>query len=211
MKTDQWIEMLARGAGPAPRALALRRLLPAGLAGLVAAAVLAVVALGPIPAAMFGTPPPWIKAAYALALVAASGAWVARLGRPAAPTAGVGRSVALVVLAMLALGAAAFAQVPPELRRTQLLGHSWSTCPWAVLLLSLPAQAGLFVALRGLAPLRPRLAGLAVGLCGGALGALGYALACLETSTVFISIWYTLGIGLAGALGAWLGPRVLRW
>jgi hypothetical protein len=27
----------------------------------------------------------------------------------------------------------------------------------------------------------------------------------------FVATWYTLGIGLAGALGALLGPRVLRW
>jgi hypothetical protein len=45
----------------------------------------------------------------------------------------------------------------------------------------------------------------------GALGALGYALACTELSPAFIAVWYSLGIGLAGALGAALGPLVLRW
>jgi hypothetical protein len=44
-----------------------------------------------------------------------------------------------------------------------------------------------------------------------ALGACGYALACAEPSPAFVAAWYTLGILATGALGAALGPRVLRW
>jgi hypothetical protein len=40
---------------------------------------------------------------------------------------------------------------------------------------------------------------------------MGYALACPEVSLTFVAIWYSLGIALAGVLGAFLGPRVLRW
>ena len=68
-----------------------------------------------------------------------------------------------------------------------------------------------FWALRGLAPTRPRAAGLAAGLLAGAVGATGYALSCSELSMAFVAIWYTLGIALAGGLGALLGPRLLRW
>lgn len=211
MKTDDWIEVLARGAGPAPQRVAARRLVPPGLVGLAAAAALSLAVLGLIPSSMFATPPPWIKAAYALALIGASGWWVSRLGRPAAPVAMPGRAVLLIVLAMLALAAATYTRIPVELRAKEVFGHSWSTCPWSLMLLSLPAQFGLFRGLRGMAPVRPRLAGFAVGVCAGALGALGYALACLETSTIFIALWYTLGILLAGGVGAWLGPRLLRW
>ena len=42
-------------------------------------------------------------------------------------------------------------------------------------------------------------------------GAFGYALSCTELSPAFVAIWYSLGIGLAGALGAALGPWTLRW
>jgi len=78
-------------------------------------------------------------------------------------------------------------------------------------ILSLPALAGALWALRGLAPTRPRAAGLAAGLLAGGLGAFGYALSCTELSPAFVAIWYSLGIALAGALGAALGPRILRW
>jgi hypothetical protein len=51
----------------------------------------------------------------------------------------------------------------------------------------------------------------AAGLLAGAVGAFGYAFACIEQSTAFVALWYSLGIGMSGALGAALGPRVLRW
>ena len=66
-------------------------------------------------------------------------------------------------------------------------------------------------ALRGLAPVRPRTAGFAAGLFAGALGALGYSLACPELAASFVAVWYTLGIGLVALAGAALAPFVLRW
>jgi hypothetical protein len=75
----------------------------------------------------------------------------------------------------------------------------------------LPALAAALWALRGLAPTQARAAGLAAGLLAGGLGAFGYALACTELSPAFVAVWYSLGIGMAGALGAALGPLTLRW
>jgi hypothetical protein len=80
-----------------------------------------------------------------------------------------------------------------------------------VLALSLPALAAALWAVRGLAPTRPRTAGFAAGLLAGSVGAIGYALSCAEASPAFVALWYTLGIALTGAVGAVLGPRVLRW
>jgi hypothetical protein len=77
--------------------------------------------------------------------------------------------------------------------------------------LSIPALGGVLWAMRGLAPTRARMAGLAAGLLAGAVGAAGYALACGETAMTFVAIWYSLGIAMTGALGALLGPRLLRW
>jgi hypothetical protein len=85
------------------------------------------------------------------------------------------------------------------------------TCPWSVFLLSLPALAATLALLRQRAPTRLRAAGAAAGLFAGALGAAGYALSCTEESAAFVAVWYTLGIVLSTALGALLGPRVLRW
>jgi len=48
-------------------------------------------------------------------------------------------------------------------------------------------------------------------LLAGALGALVYALHCPETATPFLAVWYVVGMAIPTALGAILGPRLLRW
>lgn len=211
MKTDTLIDLLARGAGPAPRAVAARRLVPAAALGLLLSVALALALIGPIPAAMVATPAPWIKLAYAAAIAASAGWWTARLSRPVARLALPRRAVLAAFGAMALLGAGALLALPAGQRLAALLGHSWSSCPWNVLALSLPALAGALWALRGLAPTRLRAAGFAAGLLAGAVGAAGYALSCDETAPAFIAVWYSLGIAATGLLGALIGPRVLRW
>lgn len=211
MKTDALIDMLARDAGPVPRALAARRLSPAAAAGLLVSALIAITWFGAIPAEMFATAVPWTKMAYAGALALAAGWWTARLSRPAAPIALPRRATVLVLLAMAVLGSVSLASTPAGARLDALLGESWSTCPGSVLALSLPALAASLWAVRGLAPTRPRTAGFAAGLLAGSVGAFGYSLSCPEASPAFVAVWYTLGIAFTGAVGAVLGPRVLRW
>jgi hypothetical protein len=215
MKTDELIDLIAHGAGPAPRAVAARRLVPGAALGLVASALLAQLTLGWVPDELYREPAPWFKLAYAGALVLAAAwlsAWLARplsrpLWRPRAP----GAVVAAVLLLALTVGLADWSSTPVAERQATLLGHSWASCPWNVLLLSLPALAAALWALRGLAPTRPVAAGAAAGLLAGALGAFGYALSCSELGLSFVAVWYTLGIAMVAALGALLGPRVLRW
>lgn len=211
MKTEALIDMLARDAGPVPRALAARRLSPAAAAGLLASALIAITWFGIIPAQMFATAVPWTKMAYAGALALAAGWWTARLSRPAAPIALPRRVTVLVLLAMVVVGGLSLASTPAGARLDAVLGESWSTCPWSVLVLSLPALAGSLWAVRGLAPTRPGAAGFAAGLLAGSVGAFGYSLSCPEASPAFVAIWYTLGIAFTGAVGAVLGPRALRW
>ncbi|MGD9832094.1 MAG: NrsF family protein [Piscinibacter sp.] len=211
MKTDELIEMLSRDAGPAPRGVVARRVGPAVVLGLVASVVLAFAVLGFVPAATFAFAAPWFKLAYAAAMVVAAAWLTAQLARPVGRTATPSAAVVGVVLAAALVGLLSWWATPAESRMAGLMGHSWTLCPWFVLGLSLPALAALLGALRGLAPTRPRAAGLAAGLLAGALGAGGYALACTELAMSFVAAWYTLGIAMAGALGALLGPRVLRW
>lgn len=211
MKTDTLIELLAREAGPAPRALAARRLSPAAVAGLVLSAAAAIAAFGLIPQDMFATPVPWTKMAYAGALAIAAAWLTTRLSRPAAPSGQARRTAVAVVLAMLAIGGVSLWLTPADQRMEALLGHSWLTCPWNVTALSMPGLAASLWAVRGLAPTRPRAAGFAAGVFAGSVGACGYALACTEASPAFVAVWYTLGIIVTGAVGALLGPRVLRW
>ena len=211
MKTDALIDLLARDAGPAPRAAAARRLWPAVLGGLLLSAGVASAWFGTIPAAMFETPAPWVKLLYA-GLLGLAAAWLtARLSRPAAPLAQARLATAVVVLTMATVGAASLLAAPADGRLAALLGQSWFSCPGSVLALSLPALAAALWAVRGLAPTRPVAAGFAAGVMAGSVGAFGYALSCPEASPAFVATWYTLGIALTGALGAALGPRVLRW
>lgn len=211
MKTDALIELLARDAGPAPRALAARRLSPAAAAGLLVSAAIAIALFGAIPAALYATAVPWTKMAYAGALALAAGWLTARLSRPAAPITQPRRATLLVLVAMAVVGAVSLVSAPAGTRMDIVMGASWSTCPWSVLALSLPALAAALWAVRGLAPTRPRAAGFAAGLLAGSVGAFGYSLSCPEASPAFVAVWYTLGIVFTGAVGAALGPRVLRW
>lgn len=211
MNTDALINMLARGAGPAPRALLARRLVPTLIGGLLLGVLLAVGLLGPVPQALLAEPGPWIKLAYAGALAAAASWWLGRLGQPAAPAKSPARMAALVLLLMAVLGGFTLAAAPEADRMALLMGRTWSRCPFIVAGLSLPTLAGALWVLRGMAPTRLRLAGFAAGLLAGAVGAFSYAFHCPELSPAFIAVWYSAGILLAGGLGAVLGPRLLRW
>ena len=211
MKTDDLIHLLAADAGPVPRAPAARRLAPAMLLGLLLAAALALAVIGPVPAPMLLAPAMAVKLAFGAAVMATGAGWTARLARPAAPSRSASRTLTAVFVLMVLLGLATLLATPAEQRLAEFLGHSWRTCPLNLMALSVPALAGCLWALRGLAPVRPRMAGLAAGLTAGGLGTLGYALACTEQATSFVAVWYSVGIVLSGALGAALGPRVLRW
>ncbi len=211
MKTDTLIDLLARDAGPAPRHLVARRLWPVAAVGSVVSAGAAIAVFGLVAPALFATSVPWMKMAYAGGLALVTGWWTARLSRPAAPVARPQHAVLAVVGLMAVAGAASLAALPAEGRVAALLGHSWYSCPVSVLLLSLPGLGAALWAVRSLAPTRPRAAGLAAGLFAGALGAFGYSLSCPEASPAFVAVWYSLGIGLTGAAGAALGPRLLRW
>lgn len=211
MKTDDLIDWLASDAGPAPRAVVARRLgLALGLALAISVAS-AGLFVGYVPAETWHAPALWFKLLYCGALGLASLWLVARLARPGAAARLPGTLAVLVILAAFAVGALAWQNDPPAVRRAALLGASWARCPLHVLALSLPALTAAFLGLRGLAPTRLRAAGFAAGLLAGAVGAAGYALACTELGLSFVSAWYTLGILLTGGLGALLGPRLLRW
>jgi hypothetical protein len=211
MKTDDLIDMLARGAGPAPSALAFRRLAPAAGVGVGLSGVLAVLLLGAIPAAMYATPAPWFKLLYTGALAGSAGWLTARFSKPGASARLPAALLLGVALLMLAFGAMTLTTLPSHERLSALLGHSWLSCPWNVLALSLPAFAGAVWALRGLAPTRLRLAGFAAGVFAGSLGAFGYSFACPEASAAFVAVWYSIGILLSGLLGAVMGPKLLDW
>jgi hypothetical protein len=112
---------------------------------------------------------------------------------------------------IIAVAVADMALAPARDRMQVWLGGSWDSCPWRILLLSLPALAALLWTFRQFAPTRLRLAGFIAGLVAGGVGASAYAFTCTETTAPFVATWYTLGMLGAAALGALIGPRALRW
>jgi hypothetical protein len=80
-----------------------------------------------------------------------------------------------------------------------------------VALISAPAFVASLWLMRRLAPTRPALAGAAAGLLASGLGATVYGFFCQETSAAFTAIWYTSAMLVWPAVGAILGPRLLRW
>jgi hypothetical protein len=212
MRTDDLIATLSGELEPVKTGTVTRTLLGATALGLAGSVLVMLIALGPrrdLAAALssFGL---WLKLAYTFA-IAAFGLWlVERAGRPGAPfTAG----LRLLVLPVLAILAVAMAQLlaPGADKSDLVLGHSSRVCPFLVVMVSLPMLIASFWALRHLAPTRLALAGALAGLFAGGAGAFVYAFHCPETAAPFVALWYSAGILLTAAIGALLGPRLLRW
>ena len=210
MRTEQFIDLLARQAGPAPRWKVEARLGVAVLVGSLASAAVAIAGLGVNAGLAMGVGLA-VKVAYVAGLLFGA-AWLAsRVARPATSPRDAGFSLAVVTATMAVIAAAVLTLAPSGERVDLFLGGSWDSCPWRVAALSVPAFMVIVWAMRGLAPTRLRLAGFTAGLLAGTLGALGYALYCTETSPLFVAVWYTLGILIPAGVGAALGPWLLRW
>jgi len=213
MKTGALIDDLAeRGAamsaGRAARILAFG----AGGGALVSfAAMVLWLGIRPDMADAMTTGAYWMKFFYTL-LFAVAGFWtIERLARPGTSSRRqmILEALPFALIALLAL--VRLALVPAAMRMPMAMGHSSHVCPWRIAILALPVFAGTFWSLRKLAPTRPVISGLAAGLAAGALGAFIYAFHCDESAAAFVALWYTLGIGLVGLVGALLGRFLLRW
>jgi hypothetical protein len=213
MKTDELIAMLASGVNPVePDALRFRYTAALGW-GAFGSTLLMAVLLGVRPDIVEAVRLPmfWVKLAFPAALLSVALLAVVRLSRPGVRLGWVPAAVAAPVLAMWLLGAVVLLTAAPGDRGALLLGESAATCPFTIAFLSVPLFVAGLWAMKGLAPTRLALAGAASGLFAGAGGALVYALYCPEMAAPFIGTRYLLGMLIPTALGALLGPRLLRW
>lgn len=213
MSTNDIIDRLVSDLQPVGRGAVARRIAIGAVIGIIGAAVIMVIALGPRHdfAAAIGTGVFWLKAVYAL-LLGAVGFWaVTRLARPIGDDAIPRIAAGALATAMAGVALSQLIDAPAAIRGELILGTSALVCPWLIAVLAAPVIAGLFWAIRGLAPTRLRAVGFAAGLAGGSFGAWVYAFHCPESAIPFIAIWYTAGIGIAGLAGLLLGPRLLRW
>jgi hypothetical protein len=213
MKTDDLIALLASQAPPVDRRAPVRRFALAWIAGFVAALLLMVALLGVRPdiEEAMAMPTFWFRLCYASAIAAAA-LWVtARLARPGVRVGGAWAVLATpVALGWVAMGWV-LAHAAPGTHLPLILGHTWRVCPILIATLAMPAFIAMLWAVRGMAPVRPRLAGAAVGLLAGATGTVAYCLHCPEMAPPFWSTWYLLGMLIPAALGVLVGPRSLRW
>jgi hypothetical protein len=112
-----------------------------------------------------------------------------------------------IALAMLLLGS-------PGAWKGMILGArtvSSARCVLCIPFFATIPMAALIWALRKGAPTRLKLCGAITGIVAGGFGAAAYALSCASDTLPFIAIWYGAAIMFCAAIGAQLGPRLLRW
>ena len=88
---------------------------------------------------------------------------------------------------------------------------TWPRCLLAMAVMSPVGFAGAVLAVRSMAPVRLREAGLVAGLFGGAVAMTAYAPFCPELGMTFMTVYYCLPILAMAGLGWIMGPRLLRW
>ena len=214
MKTDDLIARLSAGTVAVPAGVRWRRIGVAAALAVVAAFAVLMVGWGPRPDLHLAmrTPPFWMKAGYTAAPAAAGLLLVDRSGRPGA-RAGVGLALlAAAVAAILMLAAYELMRMPMADWRADMMGHSARVCPLRIVVMAAPGVRAGAVGAEAHGPDPPgALAGAAAGLLAGGLAATVYGLGCNETAAAFTAAWYTLGVGVWAAIGALVGPRLLRW
>jgi len=213
MKTDDLIGLLSKEVTPVERGAVMRRFAAALALGALGSVVLMSVVFGVRHdlATVARTTIFWAKLAYPLAIAVGALLAVLRLGRPGARA---GFSWALIALPFVAVWGASFlllGRAAPDARWPLVLGHTWRTCPFNILLLSVPTFVAAFWAVKSLAPTQLRLAGAAAGLLASAMATIAYCLHCPEMSPAFWGVWYALGMALPAGIGAMVGARWLRW
>jgi hypothetical protein len=213
MITQDLIQMLASDVRAVPRYALDRRIAVGILAGAAISLLLVVGLVGVRPDLDVAIHdfPFWIRWTYTVSLGIGAVLTTANLARPETMRLRRLWLLGVPVLLLMGVGIVEMAHSPPQAWQGLWLGRSWRVCPWLILFLSLPIFVGLLWSFRQFAPSRPRVAGAAAGLAAGAWSATLYCLHCPEVSAIFVLTWFSLGMGLAAALGAALGRLLLRW
>ncbi len=211
MKTEELIAALAqdRQATPPPARL-FARILPFAV---LAAALLLMVTAGPRAdlAQVLSAPRFLFKFLVTLCLAIPALALLPRVATPLPKTGGWMRALWLAPLVLLVGVVMELATLPDASWLPSAVGHNALWCLAMVpMLAAVPLAASLYC-LRQAAPADPARAGAVAGLASGALAATVYALHCTDDSPLFVALWYTLGVLVVSALGAWLATRVARW
>jgi hypothetical protein len=154
--------------------------------------------------------PSLLKALFGLVMAAALAPIVLQSARPA------GRLdrkalpfIGLVVASLLA--AAVVVALAPQGQRITSFVQGFPPCLKQVPLTAIPSAIIVFLAFRSLSPTRLVHAGAAAGAVSGALAVIAYAMHCPIDSAGYVLVWYPTAVLICAAVGALIGPRVLRW
>lgn len=211
MKTDDLIDALAAGLQPTRQAT-LNPVLLAFAAAAAAAAVAVLLGVRPALAETLSSPVTWMKGLYTASLAGAA-LWLSvRAGRPGADTRAPLAALGAIVGLALLWGAVELLTTPGDERLADWLGRTWTICGRNILLISAAAVVPTFLSARRLAPTRPAFSGFALGVATGGIAATAYGvLHCPESTAAFVATWYTIGVAVAGLIGAAVGRVALRW
>ncbi|MFM0739256.1 DUF1109 domain-containing protein [Paraburkholderia xenovorans] len=213
MRTDDLVELLSTGITPVKSGTAARRFGISVPVAVIGATVLmaAVFGIRPDLGVVVDTAIFWEKLAFPLWLAIGALIVSARLARPGAKVGAGWLVAAIPVVAVWIAAISVLVAAAPEDRLPDILGQSWRSCPFNILLLAVPGFVAIFWAVKGLAPTRLRLAGAISGLLASSIATVVYCFHCPEMNPAFWSIWYMAGMLLPAALGAVLGPFLLPW
>jgi hypothetical protein len=212
MKTDDLINMLARG-NTAPPKLPIGRITLFVAVGVLVSVALMLLFLGINPnlPALLQVPSLWIKFGFVISLAVVGWITVTKLSLPGRRTNKLPWAVALPLFLMTSASIIVLASGMPEERSQLFWGATWRVCPFLIAGLSLPIFIAVLRVMRELAPTRLHLAGAAAGFVAGATAACVYSLHCPEIAVPFVNFWYSLGILIPTVIGAIIGPQALRW
>jgi len=213
MKTDDLIDVLSRNVEPTREG----RLGYALFIGLVVGAIGAICLM----LALFGVPTEVLRRedvafkgvafAFTLALAAAGASFLIKSARPGKPKGMPLVPIVLLFAALLAASCFTLAFADRAAWSSMVFGPHWATCLFCIPLLAAAPFASLIWALREGAPTHLGRTGAIAGLDAGALGAAVFAFLHPGESIPFIMFWYGGPILICAAIGAVLGPRLLRW
>jgi len=213
MKTDQLIDMLSTNVEPVQQGRLRKTLVWALVVGGAAAFCLMLTTVGLRTGVTDGFLPGYLtlKLLFTLSLIGVGAALLERLMRPGQDGRKLFAFLFLPFFIVVCAGVASLIFGQPMAWGRMMFGMHWATCLLCIPLFAVGPFAALIWALRKGAPTNLRRAGAIAGLVAGALGATAYAFHCPDDSVPFIAIWYGTLVALCGAIGALLGPRLLRW
>ncbi|MBY5363941.1 DUF1109 family protein [Rhizobium leguminosarum] len=212
-ETEDVIDSLVRDLKPVPRHALERRFALAILPALAVSLLLMLIVVGlrTDMAQALMLPVFWIKSAYNALLAIAAFAAVYRLSRPDGSEGRFFGIAAAIILALAVMAIIQLALSPAASYPVLVLGSSALHCPLLIFAFAMPILIANTWVLRGGAPSNLGITGFIGGIAAGASGAWVYSWFCTENGLPFVTLWYSLGILLTGAIGALLGPRLLRW